>query len=307
MKKNKIIAAAQAPAWVEKTGQAVQPAVLKAFEAGGKPGKSLKNFLHGVWLGHPLHPILTDIPIGAYTATAVLDCLELCGHQKFKAGSDASLAVGLAGAAGAAVTGITDWTGTSGQNRRVGVMHAALNVGATLLNTASLILRSKKSSRRLAIGCSLAAYAITSLAAYLGGHLVYDEHMGMDHTNNLGPYPLAFTDVLEESALPEGRMVCAKAGDIPVLLLRKGGKINALVNVCSHMGGPLNEGELVGDCCVKCPWHGSVFSVETGEVIEGPATAPQPKLETRIRNGKIQVRLPDNEIIKKNDTKDMTA
>lgn len=301
---NKVIGVAAQPAWIEQTAAAVQPAVLNAFEKGGKAGQKVKNFLHGTWLGHPLHPILTDIPIGAYTITTAFDALELCGVKKLKKGADTSLAIGLAGAAGAAVTGMTDWTGTSGQNRRIGMMHALLNVGATLLNTASLILRKKKANRRLAIGLSLAAYGITTLSAYLGGHLVYEQQMGVDHTAGLGLYPLEFTPVFDEAQLTEGKMVCVKAGDIPVLLTRLKGTVYAIVNVCSHMGGPLNEGEIVNENCVKCPWHGSVFSLTDGSVVDGPATQSQPRFETRVQNGKVQIRLAQDETIKRKDTED---
>src|SRR5664279_1829037 len=119
---NKTISLAQSPEWLEDAAEIIQPAVLNAFESGGNAGIAIKDFLHGTWLGHPLHPLLTDIPLGAYTATAVMDLMELCGKEDLKPGADASLAIGLAGAAGAAVSGTADWTGTSGQNRRIGLM-----------------------------------------------------------------------------------------------------------------------------------------------------------------------------------------
>jgi len=307
MNVNKVISYAESPAWLGSAAETIQPAVLKAFESGGAPGQIIKNFLHGTWLGHPLHPLLTDIPVGAYTTTAVMDIMELCGNENLKSGADASLAIGLVGAAGSAVTGITDWTGTSGQNRRIGLMHATMNIGATLLNTASLILRRKKSNRNVAIGLSLAAYGVTTLAAYLGGHLVYGEHMGVDHTAEGRPYPLKFTYVYTDADLKAGKMVCAKAGKIPVLLARQSGKLYAIAHTCSHLGGPLSEGELMDNACVKCPWHGSVFSLEDGSVIDGPATEHQPKFETRVRNGNIQVKLAQSEIIKRLDTEDQTS
>lgn len=306
MNVNKIIGAVQSPQWVEDAAATIQPAVINAFESTGKAGEITKNFLHGTWLGHPLHPILTDIPIGAYTVTAAMDVMELCGNEELRSGADTSLTIGLVGAAGAAITGITDWTGTTGQNRRVGLVHATLNVGATVLNTISLLLRKNKSSRKLGIGLSLAAYGVTTLAAYLGGHLVYGEQMGVDHTSGLGLYPLEFTDTIPDDELKEGKMVCVKAGDIPVLLVRRNGEIFAITNVCSHMGGPLNEGELLDDNCVKCPWHGSVFSIENGEVVDGPATQNQPTFDVRVHNGIIQVKLSDKEIVKRLDTKDQS-
>ncbi len=303
---NKIISYAESPEWLDDAADTIQPAVLNAFEAAGNTGKAIKNFLHGTWLGHPLHPLLTDIPLGAYTTTAVMDLMELCGNEDVRPGADTSLAIGLAGAAGAAVTGTADWTGTSGQNRRIGLMHATLNIGATLLNTASLILRKKKTDRKLAIGLSFAAYGITTLAAYLGGHLVYGQQMGVDHTAGEGPYPLKFMDAYPDEDLKDGQMVCTDVGEIPVLLARQSGRLYAIAHTCSHLGGPLSEGELLDNACVKCPWHGSVFSLEDGSVVDGPATEHQPKFDTRIRKGKIQVRLAKSEIIKRLDTEDQS-
>jgi nitrite reductase/ring-hydroxylating ferredoxin subunit/uncharacterized membrane protein len=304
---NKIIDFAQSPEWLEDAADIIQPAVLNAFESAGTTGKAVKNFLHGTKLGHPLHPILTDIPIGAYTTTAVMDLMELLGKEDMRPGADASLAIGLAGAAGAAVTGTVDWTGTSGQNRRVGLMHATLNIGATLLNTASLIFRKKTTHRKLAMGLSFWAYGITMLAAYLGGHLVYGQQMGVDHTAGGGPYPLRFTDVCPDEDVKEGKMICTEAGNITVLLARQAGRLYAIAHTCSHLGGPLSEGELLDNACVKCPWHNSVFSLEDGRVMEGPATQPQPKFETRIHNGNIQVKLAKSELIKIADTKDQAS
>ena len=302
---NKIIGFAESPAWLESAADKIQPAVLNAFESAGTRGKAIKNFLHGTKLGHPLHPILTDIPIGAYTTTAVMDVMELFGNDGVKRGADTSLAIGLVGAAGAAATGAADWTGTSGQNRRIGLMHATINIGATVLNIASLMLRKKKTSRKLAIGLSFAALGVTALAAYLGGHLVYGEQMGVDHTAGGGRYPLRFTDVCNDEDLKEGKMICSKARDIPVLLVRQSGSLYAIANICSHLGGPLNEGKLLDNACIKCPWHNSVFSLEDGSVADGPATQAQPKFEIRVHNGKIQVKLTKQEKIKREDTKDL--
>ncbi|MFZ1801030.1 MAG: DUF2231 domain-containing protein [Chitinophagaceae bacterium] len=301
---NKIIDFAESPEWLESAAGTIQPVVLNAFESAGKTGEAVKNFLHGTWLGHPLHPILTDIPIGAYTVTAALDVIEMCGHKNLKDGADASLAIGLAGAAGAAITGTADWTGTSGQNRRIGLMHALLNISATLLNATSLVLRKNKSNRKLAMGLSFTALGITTISAYLGGHLVYDQQMGVDHTAGNGPYPLKFTDAYDEEKLNDGKMVCVKVGDIDILLAKQSSRLYAIAHTCSHLGGPLSEGELLDDACVKCPWHGSVFSLQDGSVKNGPATQHQPVFETRIRKGKIQVRLAKSETIKIQDTKD---
>lgn len=277
--------------WLDKAADAVQPAVLHAFEAGGEAGRKLKNFLHGTWLGHPLHPLLTDIPIGAWTAAATLDAFELAGNEEYKKGADAAIAIGLAGAVGAAVSGLTDWTGTSGKKRKIGIMHGLLNLTATTLYATSLVMRRNKKSRKSAITLSMAGYGISAMAAYLGGHLVFGEQMGVDHTATADEYPEDFIAVLEASDLPDNSMKRVNANEIPVLVARKNGKLYAIANTCSHLGGPLNEGEFLDNNTVKCPWHGSVFSLENGRVVDGPATEPQPQFEVRTKEGQIEVRI----------------
>ncbi|TPE46203.1 DUF2231 domain-containing protein [Pontibacter mangrovi] len=281
--------------WVGTAGDKLQPAVLKAFEAGGEAGREIKNALHGTWLGHPLHPAITDVPIGAWTAAAVLDLLERSGSRKYAPGADAAVAVGLAGAVGAAVTGLTDWTGTTKEKRRMGLVHGMMNLGATALYTASLFLRKRKSTRTQAVCLSMLGYGMVSVSAYIGGHLVYRNQIGVDHTATADTYPEDFVAVLPENDLKEKAMRCVKAGEVAVLLAKQGGEIFALAHTCSHLGGPLSEGDLLSGGKVRCPWHGSVFSLSSGDVVDGPATEPQPRLEVRTRNGQIEVRLPKGE------------
>jgi nitrite reductase/ring-hydroxylating ferredoxin subunit/uncharacterized membrane protein len=290
MSQNSIIDTIENQEWLGKAGGAIQPVIIKAFEAGGSTGEKIKNFLHGTWLGHPLHPALTDVPIGAWTSAAVLDSMELAGNDQFKSGADAAVAIGLAGALGAAVTGLTDWTGTSNKKRKLGLMHALLNITATGLYVTSLILRGKSESRKAAISCSMAGYGVMTAAAWLGGHLVFNEQIGVNHTATSIPYPKDFVPVLPESELADHTMQCVKAGNIPVVLAKKDNHIYALANTCSHFGGPLCEGKLLDAADIQCPWHGSVFSLKDGSVINGPATESQPVFDVRIRNGQIEVK-----------------
>ena len=279
--------------WLGEAGEAIRPVVLKTFKAGGGTGQKIKNFLHGKWLGHPLHPVLTDVPIGSWTVAAVLDGIELTGNKDYQAGADAAISIGIAGALASAVSGLTDWTATNSKRQKVGLMHGLLNLTATSLYVSSLILRGKKNSRRAGITCSLIGYGITTAAAYLGGHLVYDEQMGVNHTATSQQYPKDFVAVLNEHELAEDKMKCVNAGKIPVLLAKKNGSIFAIANTCSHLGGPLAEGDLLDDCNVRCPWHGSVFSLKDGSVVDSPATEPQPKFDVRINNGRIEVKLAE--------------
>lgn len=293
MKQSEVIKSIEGQDWLDKVGDVIQPKVLQVFEAGGKKGRNIKNFLHGTWLGHPLHPAITDVPIGAWTTAAVLDGLEVLGQKKYRQGADAAIAVGLVGAAGAAASGLTDWTGTTKKKRKLGLMHGLLNLTATALYATSYILR-KRNSRGPAIGLAFLGYGVTGVAAYLGGGLVYEKQIGVDHTATAAEYPKTFIVVLAEKDLEENTMKCVQASEIPVLLARKNGKIFAIAHTCSHLGGPLSEGTLLDDCSVRCPWHNSVFSLQDGSVIEGPASEPQPKFDVRVRDGIIEVKISDD-------------
>jgi nitrite reductase/ring-hydroxylating ferredoxin subunit/uncharacterized membrane protein len=275
---------------IETAADALQPAVTNAFRSGGEAGQAVKNFLHGTWLGHPLHPVLTDIPVGAWTTALALDAMEaVSGREEFGSAADAAVAVGLVGALGAAATGITDWSDTDGRGRKVGLVHGLLNVTAATLYTTSLVMRRKPNTRRVGIGLSMLGYLVSGASAYLGGHLVFGEKIGVDHTAGQ-QFPNEYTPVMADADLLENQLTRVEARDVPILLVRRSGQIFALAETCSHLGGPLAEGELV-DNSVRCPWHCSRFSLADGSVIDGPATHPQPCMDTRVREGWIEIRL----------------
>ena len=266
--------------WLEPVETGLQKAVGAAYESAGPAGRQVKNFLHGVWLGHPLHPVLTDIPIGAWTAAMVLDIAD-------SEAADTALKVGLAGAVAAAVTGLTDWQATDGPARRVGVTHGLLNLTSATLCAFSILERNR---RRRTSGRVLSAigFAVSMAAAWLGGNLVYGKQIGVNHTAG-EPMPEDWTPVIEESELREGEPKRVMAAGIKVLLVKRTGQIYAIAEVCSHLGGPLAEGKIEGDTVV-CPWHASRFCLRDGSVIDGPATHPQPRFETRVRDGRVEVR-----------------
>ena len=139
-------------------------------------------------------------------------------------------------------------------------------------------------------GRTLAAlgYAVSVAAARLGGNLVYEQKIGVDHSNP-EKLPDDFSKVLSESNLPDGKPVRVDHDGSPILLVRLGSQIYALAETCSHLGGPLSEGKLEGKI-IECPWHESRFSIRDGQVVDGPAVHPQPCLEARLRNGQVEVR-----------------
>ena len=269
----------------------LQKLLDKVLYANGRPSaQKIRNFLNGTWLGEPLHVIFTDVPIGAWTVAMVFDALDLAGNRRgFAVASDTSIAIGLAGAAGAAVTGLTDWSDVDPPVRRVGLVHALLNIGATALFTTSLILRRRKARTggRITAACG---YALMSYAAHLGGKMVYEHQTGVDRTAGQ-VFPEKFVPVLPESKLEIDKPTRAMHDNVPILLVRRGDRIFAMAETCSHFSGPLAEGKLVGDSIV-CPYHASRFALDDGRVLDGPAVHPQPHLEVRKRKGQIEVRRP---------------
>ncbi len=275
--------------WLDPLGDQVQKGVHQAFESAGAAGQNVKNALHGTWLGHPLHPVLTDIPVGAWTVALVCDAMEdMTGRKEFAQGADLAVAVGLVGAVGSAITGITDWSDTDGRARKIGLVHGMLNLGGALLYGTSLVFRNKK-KRNLGRGFGILGYAVAAASAYLGGELVFKEQVGVNHAAGGPPLPKDFTAVMAADDLPEGAMKKADSKGVPVLLVRQNNQVYAISETCTHAGGPLSEGKLE-DGAVVCPWHGSRFDLKTGKVLDGPATHPAPCFETRINNGQIEVR-----------------
>lgn len=273
--------------WLRPLEDTLQQAIHKAYRRAGPNGRKVKNALHGTWLGHPLHSVLTDIPIGAWTTAMIFDVIDaLGGRKEFGMAADAALTVGIAGALGAAAAGLTDWQDTDSPARRIGLTHGLMNIGSVALFVSSLVAR-KRSKRAYGRSLSALGYAVSTAAARLGGELVYSQRVGVDHTAGQ-TFPADFVPVLAESELREGTMKRVHHNGVPFLLARRGNRIFAMAETCSHMGGPLSEGGKTGDT-VKCPWHGSRFSLEDGRVLDGPAVHPQPCLETRVRNGQIEV------------------
>jgi nitrite reductase/ring-hydroxylating ferredoxin subunit/uncharacterized membrane protein len=288
MAQQAIIGALERQEWLKPAEETLQKSIHKAFAAGGATGQSVKNFLHGTWIGDPLHVILTDVPIGAWTVALVSDVLEVATcRSEFARTADTAVTVGIAGALGAAVAGVTDWQDTDPPARRIGLIHALMNVGGVALFTASLVLRRRK-SRSAARTLSALGYGVMVMAARLGGHLVYSERLGVDHTAGQ-TLPDDFTAVFPLSELTEGHPKRAEYKTVPILLVRQGDRIFAMAETCSHLSGPLSEGKLIGDS-IQCPWHGSRFALEDGRVLDGPAVHAQPCLEARVREGQIEIR-----------------
>ncbi|MEU8925258.1 Rieske (2Fe-2S) protein [Kitasatospora sp. NPDC048545] len=262
------------------------PAGALAKAADALPLGPYRDALHGVWLGHPLHPALVQLPIGCWMSAAVLDCTP--GGRR-QAGT--LVATGLLAAAPAALAGWVDWARLDPPRRRTGLVHALCNTTGVLLYGGSLLARCRgRRARGRLLG--LAGLSAVSLGGVLGGHLSYRQAAGPDRAAavpRLAPPDWVGLGSVED--FPEGEPVRRVTGELAVVVVRDGDRCDVLAERCAHLSGPLSEGTVTGGC-LRCPWHGSEFRLRDGEVVSGPATAPQPVLESRVASGQLEVRLP---------------
>lgn len=273
---------------------------LESFQALDKPAaaarqivqrmlsnRKVKDALHGVWLGHPLHPGAAQFALGSFVSATLIDSVD--GDRRTSTGL---IATGLAMSAPTVATGWTDWSDSHEDQQRVGLVHAVTNIVAVSCYAAALVRRRGGGSGRL---LSLAGGAIMSVGAMLGGHLGYRQATGANHAEevaHLGPQDWQPLGPITQ--LPDGRPVRRTAGDVPVFVLRRGNDVTVLSDRCPHLSGPLHEGDVVGvdgDARIVCPWHGSEFRVDDGCVIHGPATAPVPRFDARVVEGQLQARV----------------
>jgi len=255
----------------------------------GGPLRKLVDLLHGTWLGHPLHPVLTDVTLGAWMAGAVLDLLSMGKRSRsLEKAADQMIALGTASAVPTALSGIADYTTIPRRALSTGAAHGLLNVAGLLLNLLSSWNRSL-GNRNLGVFLSSLSLGLLGVSGYLGGELSFKYRVGVNQTPVVkGPKDWAV--VMSDDALPEGEPRRVNVDGFPILLYRYGGAVYAIGAVCGHDGGPLDEGSFDG-LCVECPWHHSVFDLRDGSVVHGPSTYATPAFETRVANGNIQIRL----------------
>jgi nitrite reductase/ring-hydroxylating ferredoxin subunit/uncharacterized membrane protein len=268
----------------------VVDAIRTAVSAVLRRNRTVKDALHGVWLGHPLHPLLVQVPIGAWLSAGLLDALPGSGKAPSRL-----VAAGVVAALPAAVSGLGDWSELHQQQARVGLVHAASNVSALTCYLLSLQARRRGHGvRGRLLGYAGLGLVITGGA--IGGHLSYRQAAGVNHAEQV-PHlvPAGWHEVAAVSELAEGRPVERELGGVKLMLLRRADTVYALANHCSHLSGPLHEGQLgtdgAGEPCVSCPWHGSTFRLRDGSVVHGPATSPQPAFRTRVSGDRVEVML----------------
>jgi nitrite reductase/ring-hydroxylating ferredoxin subunit/uncharacterized membrane protein len=273
------------PATIEKLGaiDALAGPLQSAARAVVPPGSKLKDVLSGTWLGHPLHPPLTDVVVGAWTSALLLDLLN---GDEAEGAADQLIATGIVAAVPTALSGLSDWAELHDGSRRVGTIHALGNTSALVLQALSLRAR-RAGHRGRGVALSTCAFGVASFSAWLGGHLSFSKGVGVNQTA-FDAAPEDWTPVLDEAQLEDGKPVGAQVGTTPLLLVRCAADVHALDDRCSHRGCALHEGSFDGEA-ITCRCHGSTFRLD-GTIVNGPATSPQPVFGARIRDGKVEVR-----------------
>jgi nitrite reductase/ring-hydroxylating ferredoxin subunit len=272
--------AVESAAFLDAPADALMRAINAAVPAG-----PAKDALSGTWLGHAVHPALTDLPIGFWTSAWMLD---LIGGRRSANAARMLVGLGIASAIPTAATGASDWADTAAPEKRVGLVHATANSIALACYVVSFVHR-VRGRRAKGVAWGWAGAAAATAGGALGGHLVQALGIGVDHAV-FDDGPESWTAAGSALDLAEGRPVVVRADGTDVVIVQDGDRLLALADRCTHRGGPLHEGDVVLGC-IECPWHQSRFRLEDGEVAKGPATRPQPRYEARIVEGVVEVRV----------------
>jgi nitrite reductase/ring-hydroxylating ferredoxin subunit/uncharacterized membrane protein len=273
----------------QESALAVSRGIHQKVLDGGEPARKAADLLHGTWLGHPAHPALTDFAISAWSMSGVLDVMAASSGSRVVARTaDQLTALGIALAIPTAVTGLTDFTTIPRRATSTGAVHGLMNIIGLVLYILSWKNRRERRRSRGLFYSGLALGLLT-ISAWLGGKLTYRYGVGVNKLKKTDS-PRDWTQVIAEEELPEDTLRRVEVEGEPVLLYRANGRVYAIGAVCAHEGGPLEQGRVDGTT-VECPWHQSVYDLKDGRVVHGPATYAVPCFETRLRDGKVEIRL----------------
>ncbi|UXA08910.1 Rieske 2Fe-2S domain-containing protein [Mycobacterium sp. SMC-2] len=289
----RVVSAIGRQEWLDRPSYRFEHFLSFAYNGLGGARNAVANALHGVWLGHPVHPPLASLTSGALGTTVALDALSLLPGRPASEVRDAStfasraLGVGILASIGSAVTGVTDWQHTHEEDRRVGAVHGLVNLAATALYAQSWWDRRRGRHGR-GIALTALGYGITVAGSYLGGALVFESGIGIDQSG-ARLRTTEWTPVLPASSL-NGKPVRVEVDGVGLVVCQtEPGEVAAFGERCPHLAAPMADGWIDRGRLV-CPWHGSWFAAESGEVLRGPAAAPLPCYEARLVDGMVEVR-----------------
>ena len=271
---------------------ALAGAVDRFYRILGRPGKFFQDFLNGAWLGHSVHPVLTDVVVGGGLVAILFVILGSFGVTGLEDAIDWTLLLTWLAAVATIATGLTDYKDTAiGNERTIAGAHGMINIVASIgLFKAWLVYLAEPGwlGPTLLIG----SYLLLSLGAFVGGHLVFKYgYMVNFHAFGGERRVRDFAPVLPVAELAPDTPTRVALGPTNLFVVRRGDLVYALADTCSHAGGPLSKGAVVGDTIV-CPWHGSAFRMADGAVRHGPATSRQVSYAARIHEGQVEVQGP---------------
>ena len=277
---------------MESFAKVIEPA-RRAVNAALRP-QALKDLLHGTWLGHSLHPVLVQVPVGSWLSAGLLDAIP-----PLRPAATVLIGTGVAAAVPASLAGAADWSEQDVGVQRLGALHAVANTTALGLYVGSLVARGRGRGT-LGRALSYAGLGIAGGSAAIGGHMSFAQSSGVSHSTTAARALTSdWVDLGPLDDLPEGRPALrtgkGSSVAVPLAVVRRGTKVDVFVGACSHLSGPLYEGvveEVRGQQCLVCPWHGSAFDLDSGDPRRGPAANPQEKLEVRMEAGRVMARLP---------------
>ena len=279
----------------DKSLEAARSAVNKVLRP-----QAVKDLLHGTWLGHPLHPVLAMVPVGTWLSAGILDLVPSA-----RPAATALIGTGVAASLPAAAAGAADWSEQDDAVRRLGAVHAVANVVALGMYVGSLVARGKGNG---GLGRVLAysGLGIAGGSAAIGGHMSYAQSSGASHAATaIRALTTEWIDLGPLDDLPEGRPTLrtgeGQGTPVGLAVVRRGARVDAFLNTCAHVGGPLAEGsveDVRGSACLVCPWHGSAFDLDSGQPRRGPAASAQERLEVRYEAGRALARLTDRHVSK---------
>lgn len=266
---------------------------------------TVRDFLQGKWLGHPLHPALVHFPIGLFLFSLALDLAAYLfpGADWLAPAARAALGLGVLMGLAAALPGLADWADIRSDHPYKGraTTHLALNTAAVGLNLVNYLLRGAlwpgaSPTPAIPLAMSLLAAGLVSYSGYLGGTLVYDGGIGPGQHRRRSPTPKqtlrlspsagrdGLIPIVRLDELEEGEILRVDYGGTVMAIARVGGQPYAFQEFCTHRFGPLSEGE-IEDHQVECPWHRSRFDVRTGKVTQGPAKVDLRTFELVVEEG----------------------
>jgi nitrite reductase/ring-hydroxylating ferredoxin subunit/uncharacterized membrane protein len=272
----------------EKLSLQIAREAHRQFIDNGETVREMADLLHGKFVGHPLHPILTTVTVGSWTLGVFFDVMSIVtGSDQFQQTGDQLTLLGTLAAVPTALTGFTDFSAIKQDTVSHGALHGLLNSVALLCYVRSVIARATH-SRGAAIFFALVGWTCAGVSAWLGGDLSYRHRVGINHTPE--PTVTEWTEVMSLADLDDQTPTRVTVEEDEVLLIRQGDNVYATSAICSHAGAPLDEGRIVDETCIECPWHHSVFDAKDGHVVHSPAAIPLPEYEVRLRDGLIDVR-----------------